>query len=67
MEEELAARGARVVRARWERTAKNAPAENVYGDFGFTLVSSGDGFKEYELQLPRKTRLRHSATFRSIA
>lgn len=47
----LAARGVRVLRAKWRRTRKNAPVENLFENLGFETVSRGEDEKEYVKRL----------------
>lgn len=47
LERRLAERGVRSVSARWEKTAKNAPSQDLFDRLGFELVESGAGFRRY--------------------
>ena len=60
----LAARGVRLLRATWRRTAKNSPVENLFESFGFSVDLAGEKEKRYSMTLPRKDRLVYYAAIK---
>ena len=59
LEARLAAAGVKTVHASWRRTAKNAPVENLFEAFGFSVIGGDENAKRYSLSLPRGEGLRH--------
>ncbi len=51
LRQELAARGLGEVRARWRRTAKNAPVAELYERLGFERIAGDESEKSYRLKL----------------
>lgn len=48
LERMLVERGVRFVSARWEKTPKNAPSQDLFDRLGFDLVESGEDFRRYQ-------------------
>ena len=54
VEKELAESGVSVLNALFIDSGNNAPVRNLFDDFGFELLESGETEKKYTLALPRQ-------------
>ena len=64
LEEYLWALGVKVINASWRRTLKNAPVESLFEGMEFSVMSATNDSKQYVLNLPRITTLKHYTTFK---